>query len=239
MKKTSTFISALAVAVAFSLSAIPGESRADRWYDSKYFWGGSGLLVGGLVGYNWGHSDGSRYRDNYHSYSPVAYPYTVPGTPVGYIPGGPYLTGGTYFKETRVWPFYRRTESYPVAAMGPPQWRGQAVSMVDLEGPAGYSRANESGTPNEVSINLGDNNSNVVINVGGVPMTPETVTETVENFPATNSNAAGKENRSVDSRKPAAPVAPAQPTTKPVTETKPETEQKTEETATTGSASRI
>ncbi len=165
MKTTAIFLTALAAAVA-----LPAAAEA-RWYESPWFWGPTGLVVGGAAGYALG-KDQARRSVPHHHHAPSPY-YT----------GGPvYYTGGTYHRETRFWPFYRRTESYPIARTMPLVYQPQAVSLahpvstyhphdVVYTGRSfGYDwdrRESDKPEPTQINVTIGDNNQDVVINVGG------------------------------------------------------------------------
>ncbi len=172
MKTTAVLITALAAAVA-----VPTAAQAS-WYESPWFWGPTGLVLGGVAGYAIGHDQGRRT-------SPVHHPRHHYG-PSPYYTGGPvYYTGGTYHRETRVWPFYRRTESYPIARTTPLVYQPQAVSLARPASPyqqhgiypasAGYRtydydwdyRTAEPQEPSQINVTIGDNNQDLVIYAGG------------------------------------------------------------------------
>ncbi len=144
--------------------AVPGFARADKWYQSPWFWGGTGLVGGGVVGYVIG-KETSRPR----AYAPA--PYSQPA--YGYASSGPInSTGATYYREKWAFPFYHKIESYPIASTMPFVYQPQAVSMAGAWEPEAHvyresPPADAADAPRDLSINIGDNNQNVNISLGG------------------------------------------------------------------------
>ena len=145
--------SLIAVPALVAMMAFASPVQADKWYRSPYFWGGTGLVVGGVIGHEIGRANSRPvyYDHANYSYSPYVGRYG----------------GDTYYKETRVWPFYRRIESYPVAntrSLG----IGQGTDNAGILASSRYDReSTDSRDERQVNINLGDNNQNVSIVVEG------------------------------------------------------------------------
>lgn len=212
MKKAGLATAVLLTGIA--VTTAPTAAMADRWYENRWVWGGTGLLLGGIVGHEIGrHNERNRHSDLYYSqplYGAPAYagPY--------YSHGGPYLTGHSYTRTTRVWPFYSRTTTYPVAAMSAPTITPAAVSMTDPRYGFGYDaehRSQQDEPAGDVQISIGDNNQEVSISVGGRSLEPESqAVRTVQyrNYRDGHQEADQHGNRVVDVRI-ADDVAPPQP----------------------------
>lgn len=173
--------SLMLIALVAATTLTPVRSSAG---DDKLWWGLGGLAVGSVAGYAVGHETGSWNRQPAYYAQPS---YCGPTT--YYQDGLPVMTGQSYYKETRVWPFYRRVENYPIASTSARLGRSQAVSMAD--GP----RWVESGSPEDnaqpIQVDIGDNNSNINITVGGKAQ--DTSKEATEIVPVVNgTDAAGK-----------------------------------------------
>lgn len=167
--KTS-LLATLAVAMLIPAAQV----QAGKWYDNKYVWGGTGLVAGGVLGYAIGR-DSSR-------------PHYAPSY------GPSYGGGDGYFKETRVWPFYRRTEYIPVMNTGPVTFTPQAVSYGDVMLRSLAAANAQSPEPQEVNVTVGNNNENVTIVVGGSDKTVNAAKATV----ITKNNIEGTRVRVVD-----------------------------------------
>lgn len=151
------------VAVLLALFASPA---AADWYDNKWVWGGTGVLLG--IGLNeLAHRDRHKEYVYYDPYYERSYRY------------GPYkrayvYSGDVYRKETRVWPFYKRVETYPVADIHRSFGRDQAVSAGDMHqswsGDGPTSSQQTAGVPASVNVDIGDNNQNVNVTIGGAEM---------------------------------------------------------------------
>lgn len=175
-KITKLFSGALLFACTIGMTLPATSARADVWYEEEGVWGAGGLLVGGTLGYLLGRENARRsylvrevdapyygrpyYGGSYYDTAPRG--YTV-------AHGYPVLTGQSTYKETRFWPFYRRVESYPIAATGVTLGAPQTVSL------AGYRAVAESApapapppaTEAPISISVGDNNGDVNITIEG------------------------------------------------------------------------
>lgn len=160
-----------AAALAFT---IPATASAD-WYEEPWFWGGTGLLTGGVLGYAIGRDSGR------HQQQRAVVPYRYGYEPGYYYDDAPvHLTGASYVREKRAFPFYRKTEIYPLASTMPKVFQPQAVSVAEpgkyrLGGDATEDSPRKS---DGVSIQIGDNNENVTITVGTTERTEDDTTET-------------------------------------------------------------
>jgi hypothetical protein len=83
------------------------------------------------------------------------------------------MTGAYYVHEKRIWPFYRKTEVYPIASTMPRVYKPQAVSLAELTGydvwepPRNAGNLEDEADSRGINIAIGDNNENVTINIDG------------------------------------------------------------------------
>ena len=189
------FAALIAVPLALPGSAhAGGHGHGHQWYDSNWFWGSTGLVVGGAVGYALGQEDASYYYP-----APTYYSPTTGG-------GEAAASNGTVYKETRVWPFYRHIESYPVANTAPISVSPQSVSY----GEAMMQSRGVDQQSQPVTVNVGDNNSNVTVNLGPDGSTQMRTSDTVY---VVENNVPGAGRRVIDMRGKQVVVLPAAPAT--------------------------
>ena len=206
MNKISGFISVALLAAVIS-GAAPARVQAEKWYDNKWVWGGTGLVVGGIIGNEIGKAHERRHQARYAApyYAPAPYYYRQPGP--YYYDGGPTLTGASYTEETRVWPFYRRTKVYPIASTTPavytPQNVSMAVPVANFDDMESNVYGEEPQAQRDLNINMGDNNSNVTINLNGAEVArvpgEEQPVEKVQNYPNSHPSSKRLSHRVVDS----------------------------------------
>lgn len=143
--------------------AAPQPALADKWYQEEAVWGAAGLATGGIIGYVIGRET-SRPRYPTYPYPAAGYdPYTGPM----------HGTGAYYVRDKRAFPFYRKTEIYPIASTMPAVYQPQTVSMAGFSEyvPVANVRQDNQGQPRDITINVGDNNSNITVNFNGTDVT--------------------------------------------------------------------
>jgi hypothetical protein len=166
--------------------AVPQQARADRWYHSGWFIGGAGLVAGTVIGYGLANSGRSERYDRVYYYHYEPRPVRV-------------VQSDVYVEETRLWPFYRRTRVYPVLSRT--QWQDEAVSMAPIVAARESARreaAERRPASEGITINIGDNNSDVRVTVNpttGDSGAPTRSTSVIKQIP---NDAAGRTGRMVD-----------------------------------------
>lgn len=203
-----------AVTLAVAL-AIPSAASARKWYNEPGVWGGVGLVTGGAIGYALGRHDS---RPAY--YPPPPAPVYAQRPNYGYGGGGYgpsaqsgpiYTTGAYYVRDKRAFPFYRKTEIFPIASTMPMSSNPQSYSVSSSQVQAWDAPRAAAAAESAANVNIGNNNSNVTVNVGGSnaagqARAVEYDTVTVRNNPRTL-----PPNRVVDLRVARQPVAQPAP----------------------------
>lgn len=174
--KTLTLPVVLLLTVALLFPA--SQAQAGKWYQNGWVIGGTGLLVGTVIGatvVDSHHRSRHAPRTHYHHHQQPVYRYHQPAQPVYVVqepqyhtPHSPRFVTTSYVEETRVWPFYRKTRVYPVIRRA--SYDQEAVSMAwrlrsDWDQRHGGGETTSQQSRSGVEINVGDNNQNVSINV--------------------------------------------------------------------------
>ncbi len=167
----NTFFAPLALLLAAGLAT---PAAADDFYKEPWFWGTTGLVTGGVLGYAIGHDASPRSHAPYHSSyrsSPYRGGYDYDYDYHDKTSAPVHLTGAYYVRDKRAFPFYRKTEIYPVASTMPRISKPQAVSMASASAtlpPAHVSQPEDSSAEKQpIFIEIGDNNQDVSITING------------------------------------------------------------------------